>query len=134
MVTQSQREVRAGRPPRVLVVDDEEEFLELTELFLVGDGFFVQKARSAKEALRLASREPPDLALLDLYIPGGDGFHILRALRAEPETRGIPVFACSGADLKSPRGVLDAGFDGHFPKPVNWPSLRDLLRKLTRGM
>jgi CheY-like chemotaxis protein len=122
--------IRAGRAPHVLVVDDEEDFLELTELFLAGDGFRILKARSAGEALWLALRQPPDLAIVDLVVPPGDGFQILRALRAEPETAGIPVFACSAAEIQDARGILRAGFDGHFPKPVNWPGLRDVLRTL----
>lgn len=121
---------RLDRPPSVLVVDDEEDFLELTEMFLTSDGFLVEKARSASEALWLALRNPPDLIVLDLMLPGADGFQVLRALRAEPETRGIPVFACSALDIRDARKVLSAGFDGHFPKPVNWPGLRSVLRRL----
>jgi CheY-like chemotaxis protein len=128
------RNIRAGRIPQVLVVDDEEDFLELTELFLAADGFRILKARSPSEALWQALRNPPDMAILDLLMPGGNGLQILRALRAEPETSDIPVFACSAADIKDIPGILHAGFDGHFPKPVNWPKLRDLLRKLAWGL
>ncbi len=118
------------RPPRVLVVDDEEDFLELTEMFLSSDGFQVMKAKSASEALWMALKTPPDLVFLDLMLPGANGFQVLHALRAEPETRDIPVFACSALDIRDAKNVLAAGFDGHFPKPVNWPGLRSVLRKL----
>ncbi len=124
------RATRTARVPRVLVVDDEEDFLELSELFLAADGYGVIKARSAAEAMSEVKRSPPDMALLDLYIPGGDGFAIMRALRSEPATRDIPIFATTGADLKDVEGVLRIGFDGHFPKPVIWPGLRDVLRRL----
>ena len=124
------RATRTARVPRVLVVDDEEDFLELSELFLAADGYGVIKARSASEAMTEVKRLPPDVALLDLYIPGGDGFQILRALRDEPSTRDIPVFATTAADLDDVEGVLRIGFDGHFPKPVNWPRLREMLKKL----
>jgi CheY-like chemotaxis protein len=126
------RATRKERVPRVLVVDDEDDFLELSELFLASAGYGVVKAHSAAEAMSEVRRNPPDLALLDLYIPGGDGFQILRALRSEPSTRDIPVFATTGADLEDVEGVLRIGFDGHFPKPVNWPGLRDVLRNLLR--
>lgn len=116
--------------PSVLVVDDEEEFLALTELFLSSDGYRVVKARAAGEALWYALHDPPDLVVLDLMLPGADGFQILRALKNEPETCKIPILACSAADLRDARGVLAAGFDGLFPKPVNWTSLRALLRRL----
>jgi CheY-like chemotaxis protein len=127
------RATRPDRPPRVLVVDDEDDFLELSELFLAADGYGVIKAHSASEAMSEVKRDPPDLALLDLYIPGGDGFQILRQLRSDPATRDIPIFATTGADLKDAKGVLRVGFDGHFPKPVNWPGLREILRDLLRG-
>jgi CheY-like chemotaxis protein len=128
----SHRTPRLERPPSVLVVDDEDDFLELTEMFLEGEGFRVFKARSASEAMWQALKHRPDVALVDLYIPGGDGFQILRAFRNEPETSDMPVFACTAADLEDARGVLRAGFDGHFPKPVNWEKLREIVRALTR--
>ncbi|MBI4511656.1 MAG: response regulator [Deltaproteobacteria bacterium] len=121
---------RQDRVPSVLVVDDEEDFLELTELFLEADGIRIMKARSASEALWHALRTPPDIVFLDLMLPGADGFQVLRALRSEPETRDIPVFACSAADIGDGHRILRAGFDGHFPKPVNWPRLRQVLRRL----
>lgn len=118
------------RQPRVLVVDDEEDFLELTEMFLSADGFKVLKAKSASEALWMALKTPPDLVFLDLMLPGANGFQILHALRSEPETAHIPVFACSALDIRDAQNVLSAGFDGHFPKPVNWTGLRSVLRRL----
>jgi CheY-like chemotaxis protein len=125
--------LRPGRVPHVLVVDDEEDFLELTEMFLAADGLRVTTARSPSEALWHAARTPPDLALLDLLLPHGNGLQILRALRAEPETRDIPIFACTAAEIEDVQGVLRAGFDGHFPKPVNWQGLRQVIRNLFRA-
>jgi CheY-like chemotaxis protein len=122
--------IRRGRVPHILVVDDEEDFLELTEMFLVGDGFRVSKARSPSEALWAAAQSPPDLAILDLLLPHGNGIQILRALRSEAETADIPIFACTAADIQDVEGILRVGFDGHFPKPVNWPKLREVIRRL----
>jgi two-component system sensor histidine kinase/response regulator len=127
------RRTRVNPTPRVLVVDDEEDFLELSEMALTKAGFGVIKARSGDEALRLSAEDPPDIAFLDLYIPGGDGFQIMKALRAQTSTRDIPIFATTGADLDDAEGVLRVGFDGHFPKPVNWSGLRDIIRKLCGG-
>ena len=127
------RRTRINPTPRVLVVDDEEDFLEISEIALTKAGYGVIKARSADEAMRLVAEEPPDIAFLDLYIPGGDGFQILKALRNTTATRDIPIFATTGADLKDAEGVLRVGFDGHFPKPVNWSGLRDIIRKLCGG-
>jgi CheY-like chemotaxis protein len=127
------RSTRTSPVPRVLVVDDEDEFLELSELFLAADGWGVVKAHSADEAIRLVRERPPDFALVDLYIPGRDGFQVLKDLRAEPATQDIPIFATTAADLDDAEGLLRIGFDGHFPKPVNWPRLREVLRTLVKG-
>ncbi len=127
------RATRTSPVPRVLVVDDEDDFLELSELFLAADGWGVQKAHSAEEALRFVRKQPPDFALVDLYIPGRDGFQVLKLLRDEPMTSDIPIFATTAADLDDAEGLLRIGFDGHFPKPVNWPRLRDMLKKLVKG-
>jgi CheY-like chemotaxis protein len=124
------RRTRRHGVPRVLVVDDEEDFLELCEQILGDAGFGVVKARSAEEAMREVADQAPDVAFLDLHIPGGDGFEILKALRSQPQTRDIPVFATTGADLDEIETLLKVGFDGHFPKPVNWPGLSRLLHKL----
>jgi CheY-like chemotaxis protein len=124
------RSKRVSPVPRVLVVDDEDDFLELSELFLAADGWGVIKAHSAEEAMKAVREEPPDFALVDLYIPGRDGFEVLRELRNEPTTEDIPVFATTAADLDDAEGLLRIGFDGHFPKPVNWPRLREVLRLL----
>lgn len=116
--------------PHILVVDDEEDFLALTELHLSAEGIHVDSARSAGEAMWRAFRRPPHLMLLDLVLPGTNGFQLLRALRAEPETRAVPVFSLSGMGIPDPNQILRAGFDAHFPKPVNWMRLCTILRAL----
>lgn len=127
------RATRTSQVPRLLVVDDEDDFLELTEAFLAADGWAVIKAHSLEEALRAVRESPPDFALVDLYIPGKDGFQVLRELRAEPVTSDIPIFATTAAELDDIDTLLRIGFDGHFPKPVSWPHLRKLLKKLVAG-
>lgn len=124
------RRTRLNATPQVLIVDDEEDFLELSADILSDAGFSVVMAKSAEEAMKLVQETAPDIAVLDLYIPGGDGFQILKALRAQPATRDIPVFATTGADIREVDTLLKVGFDGHFPKPVNWPGLSALLHKL----
>lgn len=124
------RSLRKGQIPCLLIVDDEDDFLELGELFLGGDGWSVVKARSADEALLAVRANPPDFALVDLFMPGRDGFSVLRDLRGEPATRDIPVFATTAAELDDAPALLRIGFDGHFPKPIDWPGLRKMLKAL----
>src|SRR5258708_30477495 len=86
---------RLARPPRVLLVDDEDEFLELTKESLQGAGFVVECAHAAGEAVAGAVANPPDVILLDILLPGCDGLEILETLRSEPETSDVPVLACT---------------------------------------
>ncbi len=115
-------------PPRVLIVDDEEEFLELTSIFLRGVGFEVECARAAGEAIARAIRNPPDVILLDILLPGCDGMEILETLRTEPETAGVPVLACTALGQRDSGPLLvHAGFDGMVSKPVDWHELARML-------
>jgi two-component system OmpR family response regulator len=119
---------RVGAPIRVLIVDDEEDFLELTRLFLEGAGFEVECARAAGEAIARAILSPPDVILLDILLPGCDGLEILETLRSEPETRTVPVLACTALGQRDSGPLLvGAGFDGLVAKPVDWHELKRQL-------
>lgn len=113
---------RLAGPPRVLVIDDEPDFLELARLVLEGAGFEVECARTAGEAVARAVRRPPDVILLDILLPGVDGLEILETLRSEPETARVPVLACTALGQRDSGPLLvQAGFDGLVVKPVEWP-------------
>lgn len=115
-------------PLRVLVVDDEEDFLELTRIFLESSGFMVECARAAGEAVARAVRSPPDVILLDILLPGCDGIEILEILRSEPETHEVPVLACTALGQRDSGPLLvQAGFDGMVSKPIDWRELRRLI-------
>jgi CheY-like chemotaxis protein len=120
-----------GGPPRILLVDDEEEFLELTSALLRSAGFEVECARYAGEAIARAVRNPPDLILLDILLPGCDGLEILDILRHEPETAGVPILACTALGQRDSGSLLPhAGFDGVVGKPIDWPVLQRHLADL----
>jgi CheY-like chemotaxis protein len=111
-------------PPRVLIIDDEEDFLELTRLFLERAGYTVECARAAGEAIARAVRNPPDVILLDILLPGCDGLEILETLRNEPETASVPVLACTALGQRDSGPLLvHAGFDGLVSKPIDWQEL-----------
>jgi CheY-like chemotaxis protein len=117
-----------GVRPSVLIVDDDPDFLELASHALAETGLEVMLARTAGEALMRAVRTPPDLILLDIMLPGQDGLDVLEALRAEPETRGIPVVACTALGQRDSGALLPRlGFDGMVTKPLD---LRELGRAL----
>lgn len=127
-MTQHPPSPRLARPPRVLLVDDEEEFLELTRNILEGSGFIVECARAAGEAVARAVANPPDVILLDILLPGCDGLEILETLRGEPETAEVPVLACTALGQRDSGPLLvQAGFDGLVAKPIDWHDLSRLL-------
>jgi CheY-like chemotaxis protein len=112
----------------VLLIDDDEDFLELMSLVLKQFGFEVESARAAGEAIARAVRKPPDVILLDILLPGCDGIEILESLRSEPETAGIPVLACTALGQRDSGELLvSAGFDGLVTKPID---LRELTERL----
>lgn len=84
--------------PRVLIVDDEPDILELAEFKLSAEGFQVLKALSGLEGLRRARCEAPDVIVLDLMLPDLDGYAVCEILRAQPSTREVPVIIFSVLD------------------------------------
>lgn len=121
---------RLGSPPRVLLIDDEPDFLELTRIYLEGLGLRVECARTAGEAIARAVARPPDVILLDILLPGADGLEILETLRDEPETRAVPVLACTALGQRDSGPLLiHAGFDDLVVKPVDWPLLAEQIAR-----
>ena len=118
-------ESRAGRT--ILVIDDDHESSEIIRRFLVKDGFEVVIANSGHEGLQLAHEIEPAVITLDVLMPEMDGWSVLRALKADPKLRDIPVVMLTMVDDKS-RGYA-LGATDYLSKPVD----RELLlRTLTR--
>jgi two-component system, cell cycle response regulator len=118
---------------RILVVDDIPANLRLMEAKLQGEYYEVASAQSGAEALRAALAWSPDIILLDVMMPGMDGFETCRRLKSDPELTHIPVIMITA--LTSPaervRG-LDAGADDFLSKPVDEATLFARLRALLR--
>src|SRR5689334_8613356 len=103
------RRVRA-RPQRVLIVDDVAEIRELWRLWLTFWGFTVQEARNGAEAVQMALASPPDLVLMDLWMPVLDGMEAMKRLKEDTRTAGVPVVALSAQSLTpSPDAIVEAG-------------------------
>lgn len=87
---------QAVRGTRMLVVDDSPTIRAVLGKMLTQDGYVVSRAGDGEAALRLAREEKPELIFLDIVMPGMNGFAVLRALRREPDTHGIPIVMISG--------------------------------------
>jgi DNA-binding response OmpR family regulator len=119
------------RRPLVLVADDDEDILTLVAFRLERSGCEVVKARDGDEALRLAGELVPDLAVLDVMMPGLDGYEVTRALRRADRTSEMPVILLTAraeeADVA--RGMA-AGADDYVRKPFDAKDLRERVERL----
>ena len=118
---------------RVLVVEDVDANVKLLEARLTADYFEVRTARSGREALEICANERADVVLLDVMMPGMDGFEVCRRLKAEPRTRHIPVIMVTALDQPADRvRGFEAGADDFLTKPVDDIALVTRVRNLAR--
>ena len=115
---------------KLLVVDDETEVANAVTEFGKKSGYDVVCAYTGNDALAVAERVRPDIMLLDIGLPGLDGYALARLARERPETSGIRLVAVTGYGQAGDRQrALAAGFDQHVTKPVDPALLRDLLAR-----
>jgi PAS domain S-box-containing protein len=113
---------------RLLVVDDNRDSADTATAVLRMLGHQVECAYGGAEAVEVAARYRPSVVLLDLAMPGMDGFETLRRLRANPVTAGVYAVAMTGFGTQDDRQRTNSGgFDGHLTKPVELESLISLL-------
>ncbi len=120
-------------PARILVVDDQAQNRRLLRALLEPEGYLIEVAASGQEALEAVRACPPDLVLLDLMMPGMDGFTVAQALKGDPETASIPIIMVSAHDDRTARlRGLESGAEDFLTKPVDrtelWLRVRNLLR------
>jgi two-component system, cell cycle response regulator len=118
---------------RILIVDDEPLNVKLTGARLASKGYRILSAADGKEALELVRKHRPDLILLDIMMPGMDGYEVTETLKQDPEHCDIPIIlvtALDGEDDK--RKGLEAGADEFLNKPVNYTELEARVLSLIR--
>jgi adenylate cyclase len=119
---------------KILIVDDELEFAEMIQMRLEANGYDVITAPDGQTGYDAAEQQRPDLILLDVMMPGMDGFQTLRKLRRSDKTRATPVIMLtargeSSAIFKAQElGVMD-----YLIKPCDSQELLQLVRRLARG-
>jgi|SRR6516225_9421242 len=107
------------RIPRILVVDDNAEMVELMRQLLVSRGYEVFAVRDVEQAEREVRRHPPDLILSDVIMPGRSGYELCRQLKSEPATRLIPFVLITGlSDRENKVKGIEAGADDFLNKPI----------------
>jgi CheY-like chemotaxis protein len=114
------------RPPRLLVVDNNADFARLVQRYLTDDDWEVIGAVTAEEAVRRARQDRPAALLMDVMLPGRDGWDLLSELKADPLTADIPAIVCSV--LREPRMAAALGAVAYLQKPITRPRLQAALR------
>jgi len=116
---------------RILVVDDHPPMVKLVDDALVRAGFSVTTVSDGAECLRKVAAESPDLLILDIMMPGLDGFQVLRALRQREETKDLPVIMLTA--LKGHGDVLDGFMGGanlYLTKPCQMEDLVSSVKRM----
>lgn len=117
----------------ILIVDDEIQSRKLLEVLLQPEGYLTQSAASGEEAMALIAQHAPDLILLDVIMPGMDGYEVASALKASPATSAIPIIMLTALTERSAcLAGLDAGAEELLTKPVGQAELRLRVRNMLR--
>jgi CheY-like chemotaxis protein len=119
----------AGEP--ILIVDDNAANLKLARMLLTAEGYLVRTAGDAQEALAVLEGFKPRLILMDLQMPGMDGFELTRRLKSDPATRGIAIVALTAYAMKGDeQRAQEAGCDGYVPKPIDTRALPQYIARV----
>lgn len=114
----------------ILVVDDEKDILDLLTYNLEKEGYAVVTARNGSSALAAAQERRPDLCILDVMMPGMDGWEVCKALRREPATASVPVIFLTARDSEIDEVLgLELGADDYLTKPVRMRTLVARVKK-----
>ncbi len=118
----------AVRAATILVVDDEPEITEIIEAFLENAGYNVRVENQPHNAIQLARELKPDLILLDIMMPGTDGYHICNQIKEDPDMSETPVIFLTGKDTKDDQGKsFQVGGDMFIKKPFSCERLLEIV-------
>ena len=125
----------ANRPPRVLIVDDEEEVRLSVGEYLETKGFVIAEAEDGEEALAKAFTEKPDLILLDLRLPKVDGYQVCQTLKGNPITSVIPIIMITALNTTNQKVKgIEFGADDYVEKPFDLEELSARIKMVMRRM
>lgn len=117
----------------ILIVDDEEDIIELIKYNLKAEGYSILTAQTGEQAIKIAKQSGPDLMVLDLMLPGMDGFEVTRYLRSHEETQDMPIviLTAKGEESDIITG-LELGANDYISKPFSPKVLTARIRSILR--
>lgn len=116
------------RTAKVLVIDDEPEITDIVQTFLTESGYSVDVLNNARDAVTRAKEFKPDVILLDIMMPGADGYTVCQWIKAEPELAAVPVIFLTGKDRNDDQGrSFKAGGDMFIKKPFSCERLLEIV-------
>lgn len=123
----------SSRRGRILVVDDNRDNLEVLATRLRFRGYEIDTATRGEDALERVASKTPDLILLDVMMPGMDGFEVARRIKSDPELPFIPIILVTARSATQDKVAgLDAGADDYLTKPINFAELEARVRSMLR--
>ncbi len=118
----------------VLIADDDINHRKLLRDVLQAGGYDTLAAENGERAIEIARSTKPSLILMDIQMPMIDGLSAVRALKADPATRLIPVIAITALAMREDwKRITEAGFDGYLSKPINIKEVRDEVNRFLSG-
>jgi len=118
---------------KILIVEDNPIHARLIEMTLRAGNYTLLKATDGEQALAIATRERPDLILMDLNLPRMTGFEVARKLRQTPGLSQIPIIALTAYAMKGDRErVIECGCDGYLTKPIDTRQLPGMVAEMLR--
>jgi len=116
---------------KVLIVDDDKEITMLLEFIMKKEGYSTLVAHNGEDGVKISLEEKPDILLLDLMMPGIDGFQVCEKLKSEESTRGIPIIMLTALGMgKDFEKGLESGADWYITKPFESNHLVKRVRYL----
>lgn len=118
---------------RILIVDDQFGSRDALELFLQGEGYITDSADNGKHALMKIAERLPDLIVLDITMPGMDGYEVAHLLKSNSDTADIPIIMVTGHSGRAAKVVgLSTGVEAYMTKPIDPAELGLKVRNLLR--
>ena len=118
---------------KILIAEDNPLHMRILELTLRATGYQLLKATNGAEALDMATKDKPDLIMMDIHLPKMNGFEVAKKLREQPSCRHIPIIALTAyATSQDRKRVIESGCNVYFSKPINTRELPVVVADLLK--